>query len=39
VDLVTGKHDHQRPDRAKTRGGGHRNGYHDNPRTDFSDPD
>ena len=39
VDLVTGKHDNQRPDRAKTRGGGHRNGYHDNPRTDFSDPD
>ena len=39
VDLVTGRHDNERPDRATTRGRSHRNGYHDNPRTDFSDPD
>ena len=39
VDLVTGKRDNQRPDRATTRGRSHRNGNHDNPRTDFSDPD
>jgi len=39
VDLVSGKHDNQRPDRATTRARSHSNGYHDNPRTDFSDPD
>ena len=39
VDLVTGRHDNQKPDRATTRGRSHRNGNHDNPRTDFSDPD
>ena len=39
VDLVTGKEDNQRPDRATARARSHRNGYHDNPRTDFSDPD
>ena len=40
VDLVAGKqHDSQRPDRATTQGRSHRNGYHDKPRTDFSDPD
>jgi hypothetical protein len=39
MDLVTGNPDKQRPDRATTRGRSHRNGYHDNPRTDFSDPD
>jgi hypothetical protein len=39
MDLVTGKQDNQRPERPPTRSRGHRNGYHDNPRTDFSDPD
>ena len=39
VDLVTGKRDNQRPDRATTRGGSYRNGSHDNGRTDFSDSD
>jgi len=39
VDLVTGNRDNRRPDRATTRGRSHRNGYHDKPRTDFSDPD
>ena len=39
VDLVTGNRGNQRPERATTRDRGHRNGYHDNPRTDFSDPD
>ena len=39
VDLVTGRHDNQRADRPTTRGRGHRNGYHDNRRTDFSDPE
>jgi hypothetical protein len=39
VDLVTGRQDNQRPERATTHGRSHRNGYHDNPRTDFSDPD
>lgn len=39
VDLVTGKHDSQRPDRAATRGGSYHNGTHDNGRTDFSDSD
>jgi hypothetical protein len=39
VDLVTGNHDNQRPDRAKARGGSHRNGNHDNARADFGDPD
>ena len=38
VDLVTSKPDNQRPDGATTRARSHRNGYHDNPRTDFSDP-
>jgi hypothetical protein len=37
VDLVTGRHDHQRPDRATTRGRSHRNSNHDKPRTDFSE--
>src|SRR5579862_2406857 len=39
VDLVTGNRGPQRPERSTTRDRGHRNGYHDNPRTDFSDPD
>jgi hypothetical protein len=39
VDLVAGRHDNQRPDRTATRGRGHRNGYHDKPRTDFSESD
>jgi len=39
VDLVTGNHDNQGPDRAKARGGSHRNGNHDNGRADFGDPD
>jgi hypothetical protein len=39
VDLVTGRHENQRADRGTTRGQSHRNGYHDNRRTDFSDPD
>ena len=39
VDLVTGKRDNQRPDRATARGGSYRNGSHDNGRTDFSDSD
>lgn len=39
VDLFTGNRDNQRTDRPKTRGRSRRNGHHDNPRTDFSDPD
>jgi len=39
VGLVTGNRDIQNPDRTKPRREGHRNGYHDNARTDFSDPD
>jgi hypothetical protein len=39
LDLVAGRHDNQRPDRATTRGRSHRNGNHDKPRTDFSESD
>ncbi len=39
VGMVTGNRDNQNPDRTKARGEGHRNGYHDSARTDFSDSD
>ena len=39
VDLVTGNHNNQRPPRAKAPGESHRNGNHDNGRTDFGEPD
>jgi hypothetical protein len=39
VDLVTGNHEHSGADRGSNRGGSYRNGYNDNHRTDFSDPD
>src|ERR1700676_2660962 len=39
VDLVTGKQDNQSPASATARARSHRNGYHDSPRTDFSDAD
>ena len=39
VDLVTGKHDNQRPDRAKVCGESYRNGHDDKRRTDFRDPE
>jgi hypothetical protein len=39
VDLVTGNHGNERPNRDQAPGGSHPNGHHDNRRTDFSDPD
>lgn len=39
VGLVTGNRDNQNPDRTNARRESHTNGYHDNRRTDFSDPD
>jgi hypothetical protein len=39
VDLVTGNHQNPGTGRESNRGRSHRNGHHDNHRTDFSDPD
>lgn len=39
VDLVSGDHGNERPNREHARGGSNRNGHHDKRRTDFSDPD
>jgi hypothetical protein len=38
MDLVSGNHGNQGPNREQARGGSYRNGHHDNRRTDFSDP-
>jgi hypothetical protein len=39
VDLVTGNHQDRLAGRGSNRAGGYSNGYNDNHRTDFSDPD
>ena len=39
VDLVTGNHSDRGAGRGSNRGRSYRNGYNDNHRTDFSDPD
>ena len=39
VDLVTGNHGNERPNRDRAHDGSNPNGHHDNRRTDFSDPD
>jgi hypothetical protein len=39
VDLITGNHQDRGAGRGSNRGGSYRNGYNDNHRTDFSDPD
>jgi hypothetical protein len=39
VDLLTGNHQDSAAGRGSNRGRSNRNGYNDNHRTDFSDPD